>query len=102
MILSPLRKIEVIRLLESYMRSEPTDMDAFVDKLTEAIMSTPEVVKVTASKLHQWNQSLGNLDIGSADCIAIAEIVLDAAAGYRGELAEEQPRGTTDSHDQNL
>ena len=91
--LSPVRRIEAKRTLTHLFAHEPFDADHFVEILASVMVDAPEVVKVAARRLTVWN----NTDDGFRFVIRndgttpedIAEVVLDAAAIFRGETSTE-------------
>lgn len=98
--LSPVRRIEAKRLLAHLVASKKKfDAEEWVEKLAAVMIDTPEVVKTAAAHLRAWNTAG---DEGDPDCThrftmrncghdgynVIAEVVLDAAALYRGETIE--------------
>lgn len=99
--LTPLRQIEALRLLTAV---DQFDADHFIELMAEVILGTPNVVHTAALRLEAWNiQSpehprfiMHDVEDGYN---TIAEVVLDAAAIYRGETSEEpapyEPRAAT-------
>lgn len=105
--LSPVRRIEAKRTLTHLFAHEPFDADHFVEILASVMVDAPEVVKVAARRLTVWN----NTEDGFRFVIRndgttpedIAEVVLDAAAIFRGEtLAEDAEAGTVSHEDASL
>lgn len=97
--LSPVRRIEAKRLLVHLFAHEQLDAEVFIDKLAAVMIDVPEVVQVAARHLEDWNNfgqsghtvkgtprfTMSDTETGYE---AIAEVVLDAAAIYRGETTE--------------
>lgn len=91
--LSPVRRIEAKRMITHLFAHEQFDADRFVEILAGIMVETPEVVKVAARHLEAWNED--------RRCIVwqelparyeeVAEVVLDAAAIFRGETSEDVP-----------
>lgn len=96
--LSALRRIEAKRLITHLFAHEQFDADRFAELLAGVIIDTPEVVTVAARDLEDWNNfgrdradSPRFVIQGNADASyeSIAEVVLNAAAVYRGETTED-------------
>jgi hypothetical protein len=91
--LNPVRRIEAKRILTHLFAHERFDADHFVEILAGIMVDTPEVVKAAARQLLAWN----NTGDGPRFIIKdenttpddIAEVVLDAAAIFRGETTAE-------------
>jgi hypothetical protein len=89
--LSPVRRVEAKRVITHLFAHEQFDADRFVEILAGIMVETPEVVKVAARHLEAWNED--------RRCIVwqelppryeeVAEVVLDAAAIFRGETTIE-------------
>jgi hypothetical protein len=95
--LTPIRRIEAKRLITHLFAHERFDADKFAELLAGVMIDTPEVVAVAARALEDWNNYgrdkadnprfiMQDADAGYA---SIAEVVLDAAAIYRGETVED-------------
>lgn len=95
--LTPIRRIEAKRLITHLFAHERFDADKFAELLAGVMIDTPEIVAVAARALETWNNYgrdrsdnprfvMQDADEGYA---SIAEVVLDAAAIYRGETTEE-------------
>lgn len=96
--LSPLRRIEAKRLITHLFAREQFDADLFAELLAGVMIDAPDVVTVAARHLEKWNNYDGDhqsesprfvMQNADAGYESIAEVVLDAAAIYRGEIAEE-------------
>jgi hypothetical protein len=95
--LTPTRRIEAKRLIAHLFAHEPFDADRFAELLAGVMIDTPEVVAVAARALEAWNNygrdKSDNLRFvvqgAKTDYASISEIVLDAAAVYRGETTED-------------
>lgn len=91
--LSPVRRIEAKRMIIHLFAHEQFDAERFVEILAGIMVETPEVVKAAARHLEAWNED--------RRCIVwqelparyeeVAEVVLDAAAIFRGETSEDVP-----------
>jgi hypothetical protein len=69
---------------------EQFDADRFVEILAGIMVETPEVVKVAARHLEAWNDNRCIAEFrDSSVCEEVAEVVLDAAAIFRGETTAE-------------
>ena len=97
--LTPIRLIEAKRLLTHLVSQEPFDADRFVELLAGVMIDTPEIVTVAARQLAKWNSETDtdNIILGhNVFYTTVAEVVLNAAAIYRGETSEEPaPREAT-------
>lgn len=96
--LTPLRRIEAKRLITNLFAREQFDADLFAELLAGVMIDAPDVVTVAARHLEKWNNYGGDhqsesprfvMQNADAGYESIAEVVLDAAAIYRGETAEE-------------
>jgi hypothetical protein len=91
--LNPTRRIEAKRVLTHLVAHERFDAGHFIDILAAIMIDTPEVVKAAARQLLAWN----NTGDGPRFIIKdegttpddIAEVVLDAAAVFRGDTSTE-------------
>ena len=95
--LTPIRLIEAKRLLTHLVSQEPFDADRFVELLAGVMIDTPDIVSITAQQLELWNKDTDNIILGhNVFYTTVAEVVLNAAAIYRGETSEEPaPREAT-------
>lgn len=93
--LSPVRRIEAKRVITHLFAHEQFDAERFVEILAGIMVETPEVVKAAARQLLAWNNTGGGprLIIKDENTTPddIAEVVLDAAAIFRGETSEDMP-----------
>jgi hypothetical protein len=95
--LTPIRRIEAKRLITHLFAHERFDADKFAELLAGVMIDTPEVVAVAARSLETWN-NYGHdksdtprfvMQGAGTDYASISEVVLDAAAIYRGETTED-------------
>lgn len=90
--MGPLRRQEAKRLLRNLHRQGDFDADTWLDRLTDVLNHTPEVVNVCARQLALWNEEIKEqlkfTATPEGSYGAIAEVVLDAAAIYNGESAD--------------
>lgn len=98
--LTPIRLIEAKRLLTHLVSQEPFGADRFVELLAGVMLDTPDIVSITAQQLELWNKDTDNIILGhNVFYTTVAEVVLNAAAIYRGETSEEpapyEPREAT-------
>lgn len=88
-----LRRQEAKRLLKNLHKQGDFDADTWLDRLTDALAHTPEVVNVCARRLALWNEEVKEelkfTATPEASYGAIAEVVLDAAAVYNGEPTDQ-------------
>jgi hypothetical protein len=90
--LSPVRHIEAKRMITHLFAHEQFDAERFVEILAGIMMETPEVVKVAARHLEAWNDNRCITEFSDFSvCEEVAEVVLDAAAIFRGETSEGVP-----------
>jgi hypothetical protein len=95
--LTPIRRIEAKRLITHLFAREQFDADRFAELLAGVMIDTPEVGAIAARHLEDWNNyghdksETPRFVMQGADAVytTIAEVVLDAAAIYRGETTEE-------------
>jgi hypothetical protein len=96
--LTPLRRIEAKRLITNLFARKQFDADLFAELLAGVMIDAPDVVAVAAQYLEKWNNYDGDHQSESPRFVmqdadegyaSIAEVVLDAAAIYRGETTEE-------------
>jgi hypothetical protein len=91
--LSPVRRIEAKRVLTHLFAHERFDADHFVEILAGIMVDTPEVVKAAARQLLAWNNTKYSprfiIKDENTTPDDIAEVVLDAAAIFRGETTTE-------------
>ena len=88
--LTPIRLIEAKRLLTHLVSQEPFDADRFVELLAGVMLDTPDIVSITAQQLELWNKDTDSIILGhNVFYTTVAEVVLNAAAIYRGETSEE-------------
>jgi hypothetical protein len=91
--LSPVRRIEAKRAITHLFAHEQFDADHFVNILAGIMVDTPEVVKTAARHLSTWNNTKDGprfiIEDENTTSDDIAEVVLDAAAIFRGETITE-------------
>lgn len=91
--LNPTRRVEAKKIVKDLLNSGETDLDKWVSELIKVMQGVPPVVTFAARQLEEWNteddHGPDKFQPGSTSYLEITEVVLDAAAVYRGGIHGE-------------